>query len=246
VKAQGIRWRPVLIALTAVLAALLTLGLGLWQLDRAHQKQALQALMEARSQQAVLDGRTLLSGPEAGRPSEWLQRVMAVRGKWISAHTVFLDNRPMDGRMGFEVITPLQLEGSDRVILVARGWTPRDFQDRSRLPQVPDGTDQDGVVALQGRLVPGPSRVYAFDATERTRIRQNLELNDFRQETGLHVLDLVLQQQSDAPDGLLRHWPAALYGVDKHYGYAFQWFALTALILILYVWFQIVRRHPQA
>jgi surfeit locus 1 family protein len=42
-------------------------------------------------------------------------------------------------------------------------------------------------------------------------------------------------------DGLLRHWPAPDLGLHKHYGYAFQWFALCALILILYVWFQLVR-----
>jgi len=31
-------------------------------------------------------------------------------------------------------------------------------------------------------------------------------------------------------------------GVDKHYGYAFQWFGLCGLMALLYVWFQIVRR----
>ena len=31
-------------------------------------------------------------------------------------------------------------------------------------------------------------------------------------------------------------------GVDKHYGYAFQWFGLSSLIALLYVWFQLVRR----
>lgn len=245
-KAPGSRWRPLWMGLAAGLAATLTLALGLWQLDRAHQKQALQALMEARSQQAVLDGRTLLGAVSSEAQASWLQRVMVVRGVWRAEHSVFLDNRPMEGRMGFEVLTPLQIEGSNTVLWVARGWTPRDFQDRSRLPEVPDGAASDGRVTVQGRLLPGPSRVFAFGGAERTRIRQNLDLNDFRQASGLTVLDLVLQQQSDAPDGLLRHWAAPNYGVDKHYGYAFQWFALCALILILYVWFQIVRRRPTA
>jgi surfeit locus 1 family protein len=39
-----------------------------------------------------------------------------------------------------------------------------------------------------------------------------------------------------------RDWPAVSSGVDKHYGYAFQWFGLCGLIALLYVWFQIVRR----
>jgi len=52
-------------------------------------------------------------------------------------------------------------------------------------------------------------------------------------------------QQADGAaadaDGLLRHWPAPAFDVHKHYGYAFQWFALAALITGLYVWFQLVR-----
>jgi surfeit locus 1 family protein len=62
-----------------------------------------------------------------------------------------------------------------------------------------------------------------------------------------------LQAGADTPpDGLLRNWPPVASGVDKHHGYAFQWFGLCALILILYVWFQILsplrlaRRRPTA
>jgi surfeit locus 1 family protein len=39
---------------------------------------------------------------------------------------------------------------------------------------------------------------------------------------------------------LLRQWPTSFPDVHKHYGYAFQWFGLTALVVVLYVWFQII------
>ena len=47
-------------------------------------------------------------------------------------------------------------------------------------------------------------------------------------------------------DGLARDWPAPAADVHKHYGYAFQWFSLSALTVILYVWFQVLRprRRP--
>ncbi len=48
-----------------------------------------------------------------------------------------------------------------------------------------------------------------------------------------------------ANDELLRDWPAPDLGLQKHYGYAFQWFALAALILCLYVWFQLIRPRRQ-
>jgi len=31
-------------------------------------------------------------------------------------------------------------------------------------------------------------------------------------------------------------------GVERHHGYAFQWFGLAALIVFLYAWFQFLRR----
>jgi len=67
----------------------------------------------------------------------------------------------------------------------------------------------------------------------------------FRTETGLALAPLTVLQTGpvgDAGDGLLRDWPVVGAGVEKHYGYAFQWFGLCGLIALLYVWFQIVRR----
>jgi surfeit locus 1 family protein len=50
---------------------------------------------------------------------------------------VYLDNRQMNARQGFFVVTPLQLATGDAV-LVQRGWMPRDLTDRSRLQPLPD------------------------------------------------------------------------------------------------------------
>lgn len=76
-------------------------------------------------------------------------------------------------------------------------------------------------------------------------IRQNVDLQDFQAETGLPLLGISVVQTGPASDGLLREWPQPASGVDKHYGYAFQWFGLALVIAFLYVWFQIVRplRH---
>jgi surfeit locus 1 family protein len=50
-------------------------------------------------------------------------------------------------------------------------------------------------------------------------------------------IDVSVQQLGAPSEGLLREWPVIASGVDKHYGYAFQWFALSALIAGLFVWF---------
>ena len=86
-----------------------------------------------------------------------------------------------------------------------------------------------------------PSKVYDFGEVEAGLIRQNLVLEDFRLQTRLPLLALSLQQTDADSEGLRRAWPEIASGVEKHHGYAFQWFGLSGLIAFLYVWFQIVQ-----
>lgn len=228
-----------LITLLALLAVATTAALGRWQLSRAAAKEALQASMEARLAEPVLDGATLRGEVTT---DALLHRRMVARGHWLAERTVFLDNRQMNGRVGFFVVTPLRLEGSDVAVLVQRGWVPRNFEDRSRVPAVETPA---GPVTVTGRIVPPPGKLYELGAAEVGPIRQNLDLAQFRVETGLPLAAVSIQQTDAAADGLARDWPPGNTGVDKHYGYAFQWFGLCALIAVLYVWFQIVRRFFQ-
>ena len=72
-------------------------------------------------------------------------------------------------------------------------------------------------------------------------IRQNLDLEAFKTETRFPLrTDVTLRQTGAASEGLQRDWTAPTLGVEKHYGYAFQWFGLAALVAILYVWFQFI------
>jgi len=61
----------------------------------------------------------------------------------------------------------------------------------------------------------------------------------------LALASYIVQQTGEPSEGLQRDWPQISTGVDKHYGYAFQWFGLSALIAVLYVWFQFVRNRQQ-
>jgi surfeit locus 1 family protein len=164
-----------------------------------------------------------------------------LRGRWVPGRSVFLENRQMQGRVGFYLITPLQLDGRPDAVLVQRGWAPRDQLDRTALPSVPTPA---GLVEVQGHIAPPPARLYEFSTAASGVIRQNLDLASFTTETGLRLAPVSVQQDdsaSDAADGLMRQWPRPAVDVQKHYGYAFQWFALCALMAGLYVWFQLVR-----
>ncbi len=237
------RGRRVVVLAAALAGAMLTARLGLWQLDRAAQKIALQQSITARAGLPPLP-QAALARRAAEVPAQTNRRIR-LQGHWLAAYTVYLDNRPMDGRVGFYVVTPLALDDGSAV-LVERGWVARDPDQRTRiaLPPPPPGP-----VTIDGRITPYPGRLYSLGADAPGPIRQNLDVAAYARETGLALRPLALVED-DGPtppaDGLRRDWPAPAADVQMHYGYAFQWFAMSALIIGLYVWFQLLRprRRP--
>ena len=136
--------------LTPLLAGLLviavTVMLGNWQVRRAQQKTALQAVLDAAAQrpaEAVAASAALREAADkegAGRdlsPAQAVERGQRVllKGEWLASATAFLDNRTHAGRAGYHVLTPLRLADGSGVVLVNRGWVAADA-DRTVLPEV--------------------------------------------------------------------------------------------------------------
>ncbi len=246
----GSRRRAWVLIAATLFGVALTTRLGLWQLDRAAQKTALQQRLDGRAALPPLGPQALEALDAPGASSEdLLYRHLRITGRWIERATVYLDNRQMNGRPGFFVITPLQPEGGGPAVLVQRGWIPRDANERTRLAPV---STPAGDVAVYGRIAPPPSRLYEFSAAASGPIRQNLDLDAYAHETGLSLRPVSIVEDdppgtpgaggaNPAADGLWRHWPPPAIDVSKHLGYAVQWFALGALMAGLYVWFQLVR-----
>ncbi len=258
-----------IVLVAAVAAAAGTARLGLWQLDRAAQKLAYASSLAQRQALPELSTEQLARDP-AGAAAQQHRRIR-LQGRWLDAATVYLDNRQMNGRPGFFVVTPLLLANADAV-LVQRGWLPRDMHDRSLVAAVPA---EPGEVQVLGRVAAPPSRLYEFDVAASGPIRQNLDLAAYAREVGVALRPLSVLQ-ADAPNAtagrpasadaagaapgaaapgaaalgaapsLLRQWPTPVADVSKHHGYAFQWFALSALIMGLYAWFQLIRPRRAA
>jgi surfeit locus 1 family protein len=256
VSARGV----VLVA--ALVSVGLTTQLGRWQLGRAEAKRAAQAELAWRSQLPPWGNADWPCAPSVLTPLP-MQQPVRLTGRWWPERSVLLENRPMAGRTGFIVLTPLRLSSSahadcsGRVVLVQRGWVPRDAQDRLRLPSLPSPA---GEVVVSGRLMAEPSRLYALGEEALPQgagpvVRQNTDAAFWRAWIGQSpVAGAVLQLQAEgvqsaasavpgpvSSDGLLRDWPAPDLGQGKHLAYAAQWFAMAALIMGLYVWHQLIR-----
>ena len=232
---RGYSFRPRGWALAAAAAACAAFVLlGNWQARRAEQKRALGAELE----------RALKLPPIQLAPAEvdtgtLLHKRVAARGRFVAERTVLLDNRLRRGRPGYEVVTPLVLAGSEWHVLVNRGWIAAP-PSRMVVPEVrtPAGEQRVEGIALE-RL---PHALQAGSAPTG-RVRQNLDIGAFAAETGLRLQPLVIEQHSDADDGLARDWPRPDLGIERHESYALQWYLFAGLAIVLLAVLS-VRRVP--
>ena len=126
------RRRLLLVSLATLAGVCLTLALGRWQLQRAAYKKNLAEQVQARAALAPLPQDALLALEAESLPPQ-AQRRTLLRGVWLPELTVALDNRQMLDKQGFFIMTPLRLDASDAVVLVQRGWLPRNFLQRDVL-----------------------------------------------------------------------------------------------------------------
>src|SRR5918999_4210002 len=125
----GYSFRPRAWACLAAAAACAAgIVLGNWQAGRAAEKQALRDALERSLRAPPLE----LPATPVAADAYVLKRV-AARGRFVDQHTVYLDNKLRRGRAGYEVVTPLRLDGMH--VLVNRGWVPAGAT-RDALPEI--------------------------------------------------------------------------------------------------------------
>jgi len=203
------------------------IALGNWQSQRALEKRALAARLDA-----ALQGPPLELPARRVAAADFALRRVSAQGEFVPAHTVFLDNKIHQGRVGYEVVTPLRLAGGSLHVLVDRGWVPAGPR-REELPQVPT---PGGVQRIEGLALKHlPRALEPVPRTPQGRVWQNLRLEDFSRVSGLALQPLVIEQRSAAADGLVRDWPRPDSGAARNESYALQWYLFAALAVLLFV-----------
>ena len=199
------------------------IALGNWQAGRAAEKRALGAELEQSLRSPPIEiGSGVISDDNLA------YKHVAARGRFVDEHTVYLDNRLRGGRPGYEVVTPLRLDGT--CVLVNRGWVEAG-KSRDLAPSVPA---PGGEVRVEGLALAHLPHVLELGRSGG-KVRQNLDIASFEKETGLRLQPIVIEQHSSAPDGLLREWPRPDAGVEKHQSYALQWYSLAGLAAVIFV-----------
>ena len=226
----GLQFRFRLLPFIATLIVMaIGFTLGQWQMRRADQKQAIAVKLAERSNAPVLAADAL-----AGDATDLEFRRVRLQGEFLADWPLYLDNRPYQGRAGLYALMPFRLAGSRQVVIVERGWIARDPRDRMHVPVL---ATPPGTVVIEGTVRRAPGHVLQLGQAPRLQpgaIVQNLNLAEFASVSGMPVQPALVDQTSDTGDRLLRDWPRPSVGIERHLGYAFQWYALTAMAAVFF------------
>ena len=216
--------------LAAIVVALIALSLGNWQSRRAEEKQRLASEQTLQAALPALDMQLLNQGKA---PAYF--RSVQMTGSFIAQWPIYLDNRPYQGKAGFYLLMPFKLKDSEKTLLVMRGWLPRDAQNRVQLPIIPT---PEGELQLEGKVRESVGHVMQLGSEPVLQsgvIRQNFEVTELSKASGLKLENFIIEQISDTEDGLIRDWPQPSLGMEKHRGYAFQWYGLAVTALLFFI-----------
>jgi len=225
------RFAPsVLMTLLTVLLVVLFVRLGLWQQQRAAEKQAILELHALRATEPPLRLEAGMTGLD-----DFVHRRLIVEGVYDVRHQVLLDNQVFNRVAGYHVLTPLILEGGTAV-LVNRGWLPVG-KSRKQLPELPLPASR---LKLTGRASAPPGTIFQLSPGEAytagwPKVAQHVRPEEIAVMLHYPLLPYIVLLDDDQDHGFARDWKIVAVHPGKHSSYAMQWFGLAALVLLIYV-----------
>jgi surfeit locus 1 family protein len=235
----------------------MTFSLGQWQTGRAQEKQALfdaQARALAASPITPADSQVDLDNLS--------YRKIELRGRFEAKALIYIDNRQVNGRPAVQVVQGFRPEGAEFLVPVDRGLLLRDPAEPRRAPDMPSEEAQPGdLVDLKGTILPrfaqsaelrgvqlgNKDEIYR-EESNGFQVWSNFSVDEFEKALGQSVSNYVVTLQPVAQTGETQPETRQVDGfyhvavplqeqVAKHKGYAFQWFAMSAVLLLLTLFF---------
>ncbi|QYJ82576.1 SURF1 family protein [Shewanella aegiceratis] len=245
-KAPTVRGGTIFLVLVTLLVFTILVKLGLWQLDRAAEKQVLQQALTLKQAAAPLDYQGLLVLAE--RESLTGYR-LAVKATPVDAPIILLDNQVYEGHVGYLAYQVMRVEaeveaGAEAdapLLLVELGFIDSGL-DRQKLPQL---TKLSQEVTLSGRVyqrASNPLSQHLLAETGSPMRIQNLNLPELSQTLKLPLAPAILQPEAIPGSALPHPWQPLPMSAQKHQGYALQWFSMATAFLMIMAYLLIFKR----
>lgn len=217
--------------LAAITALGLFLSLGMWQLGRGTAKGEIEA--------AINENEVVSENPRLPIQDveSWRYKQIHLTGHYAIKKQFLLDNQVRDRTSGYNVLTPFYIDGDNVWVLVDRGWIAQGI-DRGTLPDVENAGTK--TQQISGRIYVPYSAAYSLGDIaegEDSGWPRRIQFVDYDQlsiRIGKTLQPFTLRLAADEPYGFRRDWMLNNMTSSKHYGYAFQWFAMACAVVILW------------
>ena len=221
------------VALT-VAGALLFVRLGVWQLHRAEEKEALLRRYATSASAPLQDFDRVAAQP----PADAYPRVR-VRGRYLADRVYLLDNPKHDALGGVEVYVPMQRAADRRLLLVDLGFLPGNGTDAS--PQVPPLPA--GETTVQGLYVPPPGVALEMGgdalAAQHAYPKKTIYLDPAQVagDLGRPLYPRLLALDADPASIYVRKHTLDFSAMppSRHRAYAFQWFTFAVAAVVIFL-----------
>ena len=220
-----------IVQLMSLATLLLFLSLGTWQLNRGNVKNIIEEANNAQQQESFVD----VQLPLEDLPS-WRYKKIKLFGVYDDKQFL-LDNQVRDRITGYNVLTPLYIPNQKHWVLVDRGWIPQG-KSRSELPDI--DLEEKNNIAVSGSVYVPYDKSYSLGGIadgEDNGWPRRIQFVDYQQvgdRLGVNLLPFTLRLNANDKHGYRRDWTENHISSQKHYGYAFQWYAMALAIIVLW------------
>ena len=199
------------------------MSLGFWQLDRADQKRTIEASIQKANTgvvELIVNQNELLS-------KEYYE--VRLQGNYISDKQFIYDNQIVDQASGYYVLTPFVLTGQSKAIMINRGFIPWNGRRDQLYDIAVDSTFREIKIQVSRPIT--RIELKTSDISNQFPVLiQAIDFDVIEEISSTSFVDVIGLLDPSSDDGFVRKWEPYTGSIEKHIGYAIQWF-LMALVL---------------
>ena len=198
-------------------------SLGFWQLDRADQKRTIEASIQKANTGVV----ELIVNQNELLNKEYYE--VRLQGSYIGDKQFIYDNQIVDQVSGYYVLTPFVLTGQSNAIMINRGFIPWNGR-RDQLDDIAVDSAFREVKIQVSRPIKRIELKTSDISNQFPVLIQAIDFDVIEEISSTSFVDVIGLLDPSSDDGFVRKWEPYTGSIEKHIGYAIQWF-LMALVL---------------
>lgn len=226
------QFRPKLIPTLVTLILLpVLISLGFWQLSRTAEKRAILVEQEKKRQLPPLH----IKEEETSQDAVEFRNLIAT-GNYLTDYQILVDNKVHQGAVGYYVVTPLLIEGTNMAVLVNRGWVKAtDRRDVYPAIETPEGK-----ITIYGTAKYKTKDIFTFNDQNRLgkdwpALVRWIDIEDLDKDIPYNLFAFLLLQTPEPNQDYVRDWKSVNSPPEKNMSYAVQWFTLAAALVLIFI-----------